>query len=210
MLAAARALDPLARDFGGLCRCQADNAALRRADTKVRVVFLGDSITENWIRADPELFGPGIIDRGISGQTSAQMLVRFRQDVIDLHPRIVHILAGANDLAGFTGPTTLEAIEANIVSTAELAVANHIRVVIASVLPAARYPWRPAIAPAIGQLNAFLKVYASRHRVQYVDYHALLVNAEGGMSPADAQNGVHPTAEAYRRMRPLAEAAIKG
>lgn len=197
-------------DFAGLCRYRAENAALRARGARVDVVFIGDSITDGWINNDPALFSSTRLDRGISGQTSAQMLLRFRQDVIDLHPRVVHILAGTNDIARNTGPTTLDAIEGNITTMAELARAHGIRVVIGAVLPASAYGWRPEIAPAetIRRLNARLRAYARAHGAIFVDYHRLLTNTAGGMDPANAADGVHPTPAAYRAMRPLALAAI--
>ncbi len=134
----------LHNDWAQLCRYRSENAALHRA-TGPRVVFMGDSITEFWKMAHPDFFGETYIDRGISGQTTAQMLVRFRQDVIALKPAVVHILGGTNDIAGNGGPTTLEAIRNNIVSMVDLATANDIRVVLGSVPPAGMFPWRPSV-----------------------------------------------------------------
>lgn len=210
LLTAMAPADPLQRDFGGLCRYRAANAALLDARQPVDTVFFGDSITELWGRLNPALFAPGVINRGISGQTTAQMLVRFRQDVIALHPRVVHILAGTNDIAGNTGPTTLTAIEGNIVSMAELARANGIRVVIGAVLPASAYPWRPQLRPAatIRALNVFLRDYARAERLGFVDYYTPFANAAGGMDPTDAEDGVHPSRSAYERMSVLARQAI--
>lgn len=138
----------LARDFAELCQYRAQNAQLVKPGVAPpRVVFMGDSITEFWGQRDAAFFTNGKVDRGISGQTTSQMLLRFRQDVIDLHPQAVHIMAGTNDVAGNTGPSTLEQVEGNLASMAELAKANGIRVILASVPPAARFPGTPACNP---------------------------------------------------------------
>ena len=166
------------RDFAALCHFRADDAVLMAAKTPVNAVFMGDSITEGWLNGDPLLFTQGTIDRGISGQTTPQMLLRFRQDVIALHPRMVHIMAGTNDIAGNTGPTTLDSIVGNITSMGELARAHHIRVVLASVLPVYRYPWQPDLRPAetIRALNTMLRDVARQHHWGYVDYYTVLAN----------------------------------
>lgn len=196
------------RDFGQLCRYAAANAAL--AGQPVRVVFMGDSITDNWIGADPALFTQGLVDRGISGQTTPQMLVRFRDDVIALRPAAVHIMAGTNDIAGNTGAATMATVEGNIAAMAELAHAHGIRVILASVPPAAKFPWSPdkRPVPQIAALNAWLRAYARANNFTYVDYHAALADADGGMKPGLASDGVHPTPAGYAIMRPLALAAI--
>ncbi len=172
--------------------------------------MIGDSITDSWINEDPALFGDGIVDRGISGQTSQQMLLRFRSDVIALKPAAVHIMAGVNDIAGNTGPTTLEAIEDNIHSMVDLARAHGITVMLASVLPAAAFPWaidkRPA--PLIAELNRRLKRYADKNRLIWVDYYTSMVNRQGGMDAVLAADGVHPTPAGYRHMRPIALKAL--
>lgn len=203
-------LHMLTRDFGQLCRYRAQNAALKASDETVRVVFIGDSITDNWLNGDPSLFTNGLVDRGISGQTTPQMLVRFREDAINLHPRAVHIMAATNDIAGNTGASTIEVVEGNIESMAELARAHGIRVILASTPPAAAFPWSPGKAPApiIAAFNQWLRAYAHREGFTYVDYHAVLADAGGGMKPGLASDGVHPTQEGYALMRPLALAAI--
>jgi lysophospholipase L1-like esterase len=200
-------LHVLTRDHGQLCRYAAQNAALK---TPVRVVFMGDSITDNWIGADATLFTDGIVDRGIGGQTTPQMLIRFRDDVIALHPRAVHIMAGTNDIAGNTGAATMATVQGNIESMAELAHAHGIKVILASIPPAAAFPWSPAKQPApqIAAFNAWLRGYAKTHGYTYVDYHAALTTAEGGMKPGLSSDGVHPTPAGYAIMRPLALAAI--
>lgn len=209
---AAQRLHDLTRDFGQLCRYRAANAALKAdpAPGRPRVVFAGDSITDNWINLDPGFFVDGRVDRGISGQTTPQLLVRFRQDVIDLKPRAVHIMIGTNDIAGNTGAATIETVEGNIASMAELARAHGIRVILASVPPAAAFPWakdkRPV--PQIAALNRWIADYARREGFTYVDYHPALADAAGGMKPGLASDGVHPTAAGYAAMRPVALAAV--
>lgn len=207
---ASKDVDIRLRDFGQLCRYRDANAGQARSGKPVRLVMIGDSITDAWIQSDPAMFTDGIVDRGISGQTTAQMLVRFRADVIALKPAAVHIMAGVNDIAGNTGPTTLAAIEGNIRSMVDLARAHGIKVMLASVLPAAAFSWVPdkRPAPLIAELNRRLKRYAARNRLVWVDYHASMANREGGMDAALAADGVHPTPEGYRRMRPIALKAL--
>jgi len=201
----------LVNDFPGLCRYRADNQALPPA-TPERVVFFGDSITELWQREAPGFFTADRIDRGISGQTTTQMLARFRADVIDLKPRLVHIMAGTNDIAGNTGPTTLAAIEGNIRSMVELARAHGIAVVLASVPPATRFGWRPAIAPreSIHALNAWLADYARREKLAYVDYHIALEDKNHAFRAEWSGDGVHPNAAGYAVMRGIVERALAG
>jgi lysophospholipase L1-like esterase len=176
-----------------------------------RVVFMGNSITIGWLNLNPAFFeGKPYLDRGISGQTTPQMLVRFRPDVIDLKPKVVVILAGTNDIAGNTGYTTNETIVGNIISMAELARTNGIRVVISSILPAYEYPWRPGMDPLhrIPQVNAALKAYADAHGIVYLDYFPAMVDDRGGMKQELTKDGVHPTKAGYLVMGPLAEKAI--
>lgn len=199
-------------DWPQLQRYRADNARLAPPQAG-RVVFFGDSITQQWGQpGQGEGFFPGkpYLNRGIAGQTTAQMLVRMRQDVIDLHPQVVVILAGTNDIAGNTGPATLAMIQDNLQSMAELARAHGIGVVLASVLPASAYPWRPGTHPAarIRMLNAWISQYARRTGVVYLDYYHAMANAQGGLDPALAADGVHPTAAGYAIMAPLAQRAI--
>ncbi len=178
-----------------------------------RVVFMGDSITEGWHFEGPDGSFPGkpYINRGISGQTSPQMLVRFRQDVIDLQPKVVVILAGTNDIAGNTGPMTLEETENNLASMADLATANRIRVVLCSVLPAYDFPWRPGLdpAPKIVALNAWIKSYAAEKGYIYVDFHSAMKDQRDGLPGNLSKDGVHPTPAGYAVMNPLVEAGIK-
>lgn len=177
-----------------------------------RVVFMGNSITEGWKISSPAFFtGRPYIDRGISGQTTPQMLIRFRPDVIALKPAVVVILAGINDIAENTGPITLEAVFGNIVSMVQLAQANKIVPVMCSVLPANRFPWRPAILPAdkVIALNKMLKTYATQHKIVYVDYYTSMVDDEKGLPKKYAEDGIHPTLEGYKVMETLVEEGIK-
>jgi len=203
-------LHMLTRDFGQLCRYHAQNAALTASKAPVRVVFMGDSITDNWIGQDAGLFTNGLVDRGIGGQTTPQMLVRFREDVIELHPRAVHIMAGINDIAGNTGASTMEILQGNIRSMAELARANRIKVILASITPANAFVWSPGKKPApqIEAFNAWLRGYAAANHFTYIDYHSAMTMADGGMKPGLASDGVHPTPAGYAVMRPITLAAI--
>jgi acyl-CoA thioesterase I len=200
-------------DWAFLVRYRDANAAL--GDPKpgeTRVVFMGNSITDAWAKSFPAMFpGKPYVGRGISGQTTPQMLVRFRQDVVALKPSVVVILAGINDIAGNTGPSTQAMIADNLMSMTEIAKANGIRVVLSSVLPAYDFPWRRGIGPApkVVALNAWMKCYAAQAGAVYLDYYSKMVDARGGLSPEMASDGVHPTEAGYRIMAPLAEAAIQ-
>ena len=208
------AMEAKLADWPQLARYRADNAALGPvAAGEQRVVFYGDSITDGWgRRPDTGDFFPGkpYVNRGISGQTTPQMVVRFRQDVINLRPAAVVILAGTNDVAGNTGPMTPEMTEDNFRSMVDLAKAKGIRVIIASITPAADYPWRKGLAPApkIRALNDWLKGYCVNHSVTYLDYYSAMVDENGGMKPGISFDGVHPNAKGYTIMAPLAQAAI--
>jgi len=198
-------------DFGGLERFKEANAMLTApAPGEDRVVFMGDSITAGW-KLDDSFPGKPYINRGIGGQTTPQMLVRFRQDVIDLKPKVVVILAGINDIAGNTGPMTLEQTEGNIASMAELASANGIRVVLCSVLPAIDFPWSPGLTPApkVVAVNSWMKQYAAEKHHIYVDYYSAMVDERGGLPSTLSKDGVHPLPAGYAIMTPLAEAGIE-
>ena len=172
---------------------------------------MGNSITEGWIRTDSAFFVDNpYIDRGISGQTTPQMLLRFRQDVIDLKPAVVVILAGINDIAQNTGVMTLEQTYNNIVSMAELAKTNHIRIVISSVLPALDFPWHPGLAPAekVIELNKMLKSYADKNGITYIDYFSAMADEKNGLPKSLSQDGVHPNLAGYKIMEPLVQKAI--
>ncbi len=201
----------LATDFPWLERFKEENVKLGAPTAgERRVVFMGDSITEGW-HLDQSFPGKPYINRGISGQTTPQMLVRFRQDVIHLQPKVVVILAGTNDIAGNTGPETLEQIEDNLASMAELAHANGIKVVLCSITPVFDYPWAPGLAPApkIDAINAWLKAYAERKGFGYVDYHAAMKDERDGLPKTLSGDGVHPLPAGYAVMAPLAEKAIE-
>lgn len=177
-----------------------------------RVVFMGNSITIGWLNKRPEFFeGKPYINRGISGQTTPQMLLRFRQDVIDLNPKVVVILAGTNDIAGNTGPSTPKMILDNIKSMAELARANGIKVIISSVLPAFDYPWKPGLNPneKIPALNKLLKEYTEANGHIYLDYYTAMADDRNGLPKKYADDEVHPTPEGYAVMEPLVEEAIR-
>ena len=204
--------DALENDWANLAKYRDANAKLAPpAPNESRVVFYGNSITEVWAKDFPTMFpGKPYIGRGISGQTTPQMLVRFNQDVVALRPKVVVILAGTNDIAGNTGPSTIEMIEDNLRSMAEIANANGIRVVLSSVLPVYDYPWRPGLEPApkIMALNAWMKDYAAKTGATYLDYHSAMQDARHGMRAGLASDEVHPTEAGYRVMAPLAEKAI--
>ena len=202
--------DRLRTDWAGLKRYQTENAALAPSSGD-RVVFMGNSITEGWAPLFPALFpGKPYIGRGIGGQTTPQMLVRFRQDVVALKPRVVVILAGTNDIAGNTGPSTIEMIEDNLMSMTEIAMANGIRVVLASVLPVDDYPWKRGLEPGpkIMALNAWMRRYAAEHGAVYLDFHSAMQDERHGMKRELAYDGVHPNEAGYRFMAPLTERAI--
>jgi lysophospholipase L1-like esterase len=199
-------------DWPNLTRFKDENAKLGLPAAKEnRVVLFGDSITEQWSRVYPQfLEGNPYINRGISGQTTPQMLVRFRQDVIALKPKVVVILGGTNDIAGNTGPSTLEMIEDNLASMADLAKVNGIKVVLASVLPVYDYPWKKGLNPAekIVALNEWIKQYCKQKGYVYLDYYSPLVDDRKGMKPELARDGVHPNEAGYKVMVPLTEKAI--
>jgi lysophospholipase L1-like esterase len=195
-----------ASDWAGLCRYQAANATL--GPGKAKVVFIGDSITDNWLLADPDYFAGRVVNRGIGAQTSAQMLVRFRADVVALRPAAVHILAGTNDVAGNNGPLRPEDFQNNIESMVELARANGIRVILGSIPPTAAFNWQPSLKPAprVVALNDWMRAYARRKHLVYVDYHSALKAPDGGLNPLLGNDGVHPNRDGYAIMRRLAEA----
>jgi lysophospholipase L1-like esterase len=201
-----------AQDRANLKWFQEANAQLKAIDsTQKRIVFMGNSITEGWIKSRPEFFGgKPYVNRGISGQTTPQMLLRFRQDVIDLKPSAVVILAGINDIAGNTGPSSIEMIMDNLISMSELAMTNNIKVILCSVLPAKDFPWRPGLEPAekVVELNKLLQSYVQKHKLVYVDYFSAMVDDSKGMKKDLAYDGVHPTALGYSIMEPLVEDGI--
>ena len=202
--------EDLVRDYPDLCHYKSDNEALLKG-AHPKVVFMGDSITAAWGVGDPALFSGRVVDRGISGQTSPQMLVRFYQDVVALHPRAVHIMAGTNDVAGNTGPSSPDDFKNNIRAMVDLAHANHIQVVLASILPAERFSWRPDIQPVeqIRQLNQWLRQFAGQHHLIYADYYSALTTPSGAFRPELSNDGVHPNSDGYAAMRPIADAALR-
>lgn len=201
-----------AQDWADLEHFREANAALEPpSPDEDRVVFMGNSITIGWLHKVPEFFeGKPYVNRGISGQTTPQMLLRFRQDVLDLSPKVVVILAGTNDIAGNTGPMTLQQILDNLKSMAELALANGVEPVLSSVLPAYDYPWRPGLEPniKIPKLNAMIENYAALSGIVYLDYFSEMADSRNGLDSTLATDEVHPTEKGYRMMAPLAEAAI--
>lgn len=201
----------LRADWAQLLHYRNDNLRLPPPDPAMpRVIFLGDSITESWPLAQLGLTRLEVLNRGISGQTTPQMLVRFQQDVVRLRPAVVHILAATNDFAENTGPMTLAAMEDNFRSMVEIAEANHIRVVLASVLPTLDFPWRPGLQPSprIIALNEWLRAYARQRRLVYVDYYAALADSAGGLKSALSEDGVHPNQAGYDLMKPLARQSV--
>ena len=214
--------DKILHDWPNLARYADANAAVPApAKFDLRVVFMGDSITDAWVSPEYGGFFPGkpYIDRGISGQTTPQMLIRFRPDVIALQPKVVVILAGTNDIAGNTGPMTLGQIEGNLASMAQLAKTNKIRVVLASVLPVSNYghdrqgnplDMRTNRPPEkILELNTWIKKYAADNGYTYLDYFTAMVDPQGMLQKDLSEDGLHPNAKGYAVMSPLAEQAIR-
>jgi len=207
--------DPMRTDWANLKRFHDEDVALGLpAAGAKRVVFMGDSITQAWVHRgvppEPAVAGKDYVNRGISGQTTPQMLVRFRQDVIDLKPAAVVILAGINDIAGNTGDMTREQTEGNLASMAELAQAHGIKVVMCSILPAFDIPWRAGREPApkVVAINAWMKAYAAEHGHVYVDYYSAMADERGGLPKTLSNDGVHPTPAGYVVMLPLVDAGV--
>lgn len=201
-----------AQDWANIKKYEEANGKLQpSAKGEKRVVFMGDSITDFWINYDSSFFaGNPYLDRGISGQTTGQMLVRFREDVINLKPSVVVILAGINDIAENNGPSKPEDIFGNIVSMAQLAKTNDIKVVLASVMPADTLPWRPLInpVPKIAALNEMIEAYARKNNMVYLDYFTAMADSNKGLRSDLAKDAVHPNLNGYKVMEPLAEKAI--
>jgi lysophospholipase L1-like esterase len=199
-------------DWANFRRYSKDNETLGAPKaSEQRVVFMGNSITEGWKNSRPDFFtGRAYINRGISGQTTPQMLLRFKPDVVNLKAKAVVILAGINDIAGNTGPMTIEQTFDNIVSMAEIAKANNIKVVLCSVLPAYDFPWSPGKEPAgkVIALNALLKEYAKKQGLVYVDFFAAMADERKGLPAHLANDGIHPTEAGYKIMEPLVEKGI--
>ncbi len=199
------------KDWAALCYFRADNAALAAQPAPAdRIVFMGDSITQLWALAEPQDFGAARVNRGISGQTTPQMLLRFKQDVLALKPKAVHILAGVNDIAGNTGPTTLEDLENNIASMVELAKAHSVQVILATPLPAGKFTWAPQLQPGpqVAKYADWVRRYAAEQNLVLADYYPVLTTPDGAMKPELGPDGVHPNKAGYALMKPITQAAI--
>jgi lysophospholipase L1-like esterase len=203
----------MVQDWPYLNKYNKENALLENTfSEKDRIVFMGDSITEFWATLCPDFFAEKqYINRGISGQTTPQMLVRFRADVINLKPKLVVLLAGANDVAENTGPSSLEMISNNIFSMAELAEAHDIKVILCSVLPSLFFPWNTKIQPVekIENLNKMIKKYAGENQYFYLDYYSAMVDADKGLQKAYSNDGMHPNKTGYELMIPIVDEAIE-
>lgn len=198
----------MSQDWPNLERFKnANDSVMEQSNSELRVVFMGNSITQGWLNKDLNFFdNPNFINRGISGQTTPQMLVRFRQDVIELNPKAVVILAGINDIAENTGPISIDDIFNNFKSMCDMAKANNINVVLCSVLPAKEFPWRMHIdpKPKVKALNGLLKSYTSlNNHITYVNYYDALVTKELGLPKALTTDEVHLTLEGYRTLESM-------
>ena len=200
----------MARDWAAIGQYRDANARL--AGQPVDCVFIGDSITEFWSVADPALFSDGIVNRGISGQTSPQILLRFMADAIALTPRAVHILCGGNDLAGNTGPTTQQDYQNSILAMLTLAEANAVKVILGSLTPFNEVAWNPAVGDLGDRtraVNAWLAQIAADRGHIFADYFSGLADPSGRLRPDYHRDGVHPTRRGYSAMRPVADAALR-
>ncbi len=209
----APALQPplLLTDWAWLGHFREENEKLIASGAKVDVVFLGDSITEGWARTDTEFFSKGNVGRGISAQTTPQLLVRMYADVIALQPRVVHIMAGTNDIAHNTGPMTAQDSHNNLMAMCEIAQAHKLRIVLGSAPPASKYWWRPEAKPKeqVIALNEWMRGYAKKIGAVYADYAAVLTDEQGNVKLDLAKDEVHPSPAGYAVMRKVAEAAIR-
>lgn len=203
--------DAMKNDWANLKKYDLENKELQSNTSLNRIVFMGDSITEFWKVNDSSFFDKSKINRGISGQTTSQMVLRFPQDVISLKPEGVIILAGINDIAENTGPISNEGILENIISMTELAKANNIKVVLCSVLPANRFNWNPKISPAnrVIELNKMIQSYATKNKIIYVDYYTQMVDDENGLQKRFGEDGVHPNKDGYLVMKSIVIKAIE-
>lgn len=203
--------DAMKNDWANLKKYDSENKELLSTTFLNRIVFMGDSITEFWKVNDSTFFDKSKINRGISGQTTSQMVLRFPQDVIGLKPEGVIILAGINDIAENTGPISNEGILENIISMTELAKANNIKVILCSVLPANRFNWNPKILPAnrVIELNKMIQSYATKNKTIYVDYYTQMVDDENGLQKRFGEDGVHPNKEGYLVMKSIVNKAIE-
>lgn len=197
------------KDWAQFYRYEGKNDSLT---TRPDVVFMGNSITDCWADTVPSFFADNnFVGRGISGQVSSQMLVRFQEDVINLHPKVVVICCGTNDIAQNNGPITLEHILHNIKSMCQLARANKIKPVVCSTLPAKGFKWRPEMKPAndIIRLNEMIKAFAQENKIPYVDYHSALKDEENGLPRKYSKDGVHPNAQGYAVMESVIMPVLK-
>ena len=203
--------DAMKNDWANLKKYDLENKELQSNTSLNRIVFMGDSITEFWKVNDSSFFDKSKINRGISGQTTSQMVLRFPQDVISLKPEGVIILAGINDIAENTGPISNVGILENIISMTELAKANNIKVILCSVLPANRFNWNPKISPAnrVIELNKMIQSYATKNKIIYVDYYTQMVDDENGLQKRFGEDGVHPNEEGYLVMKSIVIKAIE-
>jgi len=202
----------MSQDWAFLKRYRVENDSVIKSGNLPEVVFMGNSITEGWYMMHPDFFKQNnFLGRGISGQTTPQMLIRFLADVIDLKPKVVVILAGTNDIAGNTGYSSVKMITDNLKAMAILAAQNNIKVIISSILPVSDYPWRPGLNPAekVAEVNKWAQDYCEQNGYIYLDYFTPMVNEQRGMKTEYAQDGVHPTEEGYNVMEPLVIKAIK-
>ncbi|MEY2928209.1 MAG: hypothetical protein RL367_2686 [Pseudomonadota bacterium] len=205
------AADRQVKDWPNLCRYAAENATVIASGTRPDAVFMGDSITDNWKYGDSTLFNAKVLDRGIGGQTTPQMLLRFYPDVVALHPRTVHIMAGTNDVSGNTGVETDDTIVSNLRAMIDIAQVNHIRVVLSAITPSKAFVARPKIDPSqrIAAVNKQLARLAADMRVTWVDYTSVLANSAGGLAAELGNDGLHPNRDGYAIMRPLTDRALK-
>ena len=200
LLSSIKLIEINGQDWPNLLKYKNANIELDSLESKNRIVFMGNSITELWTTVSQSFFdNKNYVNRGISGQTTPQMLIRFRQDVINLNPFAVVILAGINDIAQNTGPSTIQMIKNNIISMIELAKSNKVHVILCSLLPAEKFPWFPEILPAqkVVNLNKELRKYADKNNIIYVDYFTLMVNETMGIKKELAKDGVHPNKKGY-------------
>jgi len=198
------AQDTTHKDWAKFGRYEQANLDLKKAP---RAIFYGNSITDFWVNNDSVFFADNqFVDRGVSGQTTSEMLVRFRQDVINLKPKAVVIMAGINDMAHNNGMISQKNILGNIISMAELAKVNKIKVILCSVLPCDRFKWRPELKPAesVKSLNVLIKRYAQDNNIPYLDYYTTMATPDGAMKPELTKDGCHPTLAGYKVMEPLA------
>ncbi|MEE3035263.1 MAG: SGNH/GDSL hydrolase family protein [Bacteroidota bacterium] len=202
-------------DWANLSRYKAENNKLYNSSDEVKVIFMGNSITESWSHFDPDFFlTNSYINRGISGQTTPQMLIRFKPDVVNLKPKVVVILAGINDIAGNTGPMEIQNIAENIQSMAEISKLNGIKVLICSVLPAIDFPWAPGIEPSkkVLELNKLLESYCRKNKIIYVDYYSSMVDNKGGLKVPEYTSSddlVHPNEKGYEVMKSIIKDSLK-